>query len=278
MRRAEALDMLAAAFREAGFEDFRFMARLLLADALGVEPGEIVLNPDREIGSAMEALGPALARALSGEPLTRIAGRRSFYGRDFRVTPDVLDPRPETELLVEEMLKRLAGQRSPRLLDLGTGSGAILLTLLAEIPQATGVAVDVSPAALAVARANAEALGVANRVAFHEEDLFAGVIGLFDAILSNPPYIPSAELAGLEPAVRDFDPALALDGGLDGLDFYRRIAAGARAFLAPGGWLGVEVGAGQADDVSALFGAAGFHDFFVRTDLAGHARHVFCRG
>ncbi len=238
--------MLAFAFREAGFEDFRLMARLLLADTLGVEPSEIVLKPDGEIGSAADQLGTALARALKGEPLTRIAGRRSFFGRTFRVTPDVLDPRPETELLVEEMLKRLAGQPTPRLLDLGTGSGAIILTLLAEIPAATGVAVDLSPAALAVARENAEALGVRDRVTFHEGDLFAGVTGSFDAILSNPPYIPSADLAGLETAVRDFDPALALDGGPDGLQFYRRIAGEARRFLRPGGWLGVEIGAGQA--------------------------------
>ncbi len=213
MRRAEALDVIANAFHEAGFEDFRLMARLLLADALGVEPGEIVLNPDRPIGAAADQLRPALARALKGEPLTRIAGRRSFYGRDFRVTPDVLDPRPETELLVEEMLKRLAGQGHPRLLDLGTGSGAIILTLLAEIPAATGVAVDVSSTALAVARENADSLGLAGRVTFQQGDLFAGLEGRFDAIVSNPPYIPSADLAGLEPAVRDFDPSLALDGG-----------------------------------------------------------------
>ncbi len=191
------------------------------------------------------------------------------------MTPDVLDPRPETELLVEEMLKRLAGHASPRLLDLGTGSGAILLTLLAEIPAATGEAVDVSSAALAVARENAQRLGVEGRVTFHQGDLFSGVEGTFDAILSNPPYIPTSELAGLEPAVRDYDPALALDGGTDGLDFYRRIADEACGFLAPGGWLGLEMGAGQADAVSALFAGRGFGDLFVRKDLAGHAAIFF---
>ena len=278
MRRAEALDALATAFGKADFEDCRLMARRLLADALRVEPGELVLHPDRLIGETAERLGPALSRALKGEPLTRIAGRRSFCGRDFRVTPDVLDPRPETELLVEEMLKRLAGQRAPRLLDLGTGSGAIILTLLAEIPEATGVAVDLSPAALAVAGGNAEALGVTARVAFHHGDLFAGLAGPFDAILSNPPYIPSADLAGLELAVRDFDPPLALDGGPDGLAFYRRIAGEARAFLMPGGWLGVELGAGQSESVIALMEAAGFQDMAIRHDLAGHARHLFGRG
>lgn len=278
MPRTEALDVLANAFREAGFDDFRLMARLLLADALHVEPGEIVLSPNRPIGAPAAQLGPALARALKGEPLTRIAGRRSFYGRDFRVTPDVLDPRPETELLVEEMLKRLAGQPAPRLLDLGTGSGAILLSLLAELPDATGVAVDISSAALAVASENADSLGLAGRVTFQQGDLFEGIEGRFDAIVSNPPYIPSGDLAGLEPAVRHFDPALALDGGPDGLEFYRRIAHGARSFLRPGGWLGVEIGAGQAEDVSALLVASGFADLFVRTDFAGHSRHILCRG
>jgi release factor glutamine methyltransferase len=277
MRRAEALDILARAFREAGFDDPRLMARRLLADAIGVEPGALVLHPDRVIGEAAQRVAPALVRALSGEPLTRIAGIRNFCGRDFRVTPDVLDPRPETELLVEEMLKRLAGQKAPRILDLGTGSGAILLTLLAEMPEAAGVAVDLSPGALAVARANAEALGVADRVAFHEGDLFAGLAGAFEAIVSNPPYIPSADLAGLERAVRDFDPPMALDGGADGLEFYRRIAAHARRFLVPGGWLGLELGAGQAEMVRIMLEAAGFSAVAIRQDLAGHARHILGR-
>ncbi len=196
MRRAEALDVLANALREAGFEDFRFMARLLLADILGTEPGEIVLNPDREIGEAAERLGPALVRACAGEPLTRIAGRRSFYGRDFLVTPDVLDPRPETELLVEEMLKRLAGQSAPRLLDLGTGSGAIFLTLLAELPRRGGGG-GYLPAALWW-RARTRALG-GWAGDFPEGDLFAGLTGPFDAILSNPPYIPAPISRGWKP-------------------------------------------------------------------------------
>lgn len=277
MRRADALDVLARAFREAGFDDPRLMARRLLADVIGVEPGDLVLHPDRVIGEAVTRVAHALARALSGEPLTRIAGIRSFFGRDFRVTPDVLDPRPETELLVEEMLKRLVEQKAPRILDLGTGSGAILLTLLAEMPESAGVAVDLSPGALAVACANAEALGVVDRADFHEGDLFAGLAGVFDAIVSNPPYIPSADLAHLERAVRDFDPPMALDGGPDGLDFYRRIAAQARGFLAPGGWLGLELGAGQAEMVRMLLEAAGFSTLAIRYDLAGHARHILGR-
>ncbi|PPD14071.1 MAG: protein-(glutamine-N5) methyltransferase, release factor-specific [Methylobacterium sp.] len=278
MRRAEALDVLALALREAGFEDSRLMARRLLADVLDVEPGALVLDPEAEIGAAAPRLAGALVRAIAGEPLTRIAGRRSFFGRDFRVTPDVLDPRPETELLVEEMLKRLAGLPAPHILDLGTGSGAILLSLLAGLPDATGVAVDLSAEALAVAEDNANRLGVASRVRWRQADLFAGLAGRFDAIVSNPPYIPAGELATLEPAVRQYDPWLALDGGADGLDFYRRIAWDVRVFLRPSGWLGLEVGAGQAEAVLALLDAAGLTALSVRHDLSGHARHVFGRG
>lgn len=278
MRRAQALDVLALALREAGFEDVRLMARRLLADILDIEPGALVLDPEAEIGAAAPRLAQALTRAIAGEPLTRIAGRRSFFGRDFRVTPDVLDPRPETELLVEEMLKRLAGLHAPHILDLGTGSGAILLSLLAALPDATGVAVDLSAEALAVAEDNANRLGVASRVRSQQGDLFADLTGPFDAILSNPPYIPAGELATLEPAVRNYDPWLALDGGADGLDFYRRIAREVRAFLRPSGWLGLEVGAGQAEAVLALLDAAGLTALSVRHDLSGHARHVFGRG
>lgn len=278
MRRAEALDVLALALREAGFEDSRLMARRLLADILDVEPGALVLDPEAELGAAAPRLAGALARAIAGEPLTRIAGRRSFFGRDFRVTPDVLDPRPETELLVEEMLKRLAGLPAPHILDLGTGSGAILLSLLASLPDATGVAVDLSAEALAVAEDNANRLGMASRVRWRQADLFAGLTGPFDAIVSNPPYIPAGELATLEPAVRHYDPWLALDGGADGLDFYRRIAREVRVFLRPSGWLGLEIGAGQAEAVLALLDAAGLTALSVRHDLSGHARHVFGRG
>lgn len=278
MRRAEALDVLALALREAGFEDSRLMARRLLADVLDVEPGALVLDPEAAIGAAAPRLAQALSRAIAGEPLTRIAGWRSFCGRDFRVTPAVLDPRPETELLVEEMLKRLAGLHAPHILDLGTGSGAILLSLLAGLPDATGVAVDLSAEALAVAEDNANRLGVASRVRWQQGDLFADLTGPFDAILSNPPYIPAGELATLEPAVRNYDPWLALDGGADGLDFYRRIARDVRVFLRPSGWLGLEVGAGQAEAVLALLDAAGLTALSVRHDLSGHARHVFGRG
>ena len=263
----EARALLAAA----GCEQPALDARLLLQEAAGLSHSGIAAEPERQIeAAAISTFEAFITRRQRHEPVSRILGQREFYGRPFRVTSDVLDPRPDTETLIEAAL---ALKHPPaRILDLGTGSGAIIVTLLAELPGATGLATDLSPAALEVARGNAEALGVALRLAFAEGPWWAPVTGRFDLIVSNPPYIPTTVISGLSPDVRDFDPHLALDGGADGLDAYRRIAAGAASHLNPGGRVLVEIGAGQALDVEALFQSHNFIHDSNHSDLGGHVR------
>jgi release factor glutamine methyltransferase len=268
---SEARERLTAVGVEAPLRE----ARLLLADALGVDGAGLIAREADAIDTAgLDAFEARMRRRLAGEPVSRIRGWREFYGRRFSITPDVLDPRPETELLVEEGQMRLP--RGGRVLDLGVGSGAILVSLLAERPDATGVGVDISPAALAVAARNAEVLGVADRAIFIEGSWDAGGAG-FDLVLSNPPYIAEAEVAGLAVEVRSHDPHVALAGGPDGLDPYRIILAALPATLKPGGWLGVEFGATQAAAVSALMTGAGLDAVEVMTDLAGLDRAAFGR-
>ena len=251
-------------------------ARLLLQHATGLSRGEMILEPGLKVAPvSAENFRALVARRQAHEPVSRILGEREFYGRPFRVTPDVLDPRPDTETIIDLALPLMAG--TCRVLDLGTGSGAIIVTLLAERPDASGVAVDLSPAALGVAAANAEALGVAQRISFSEGSWFEPVSGRFDLIVSNPPYIPAGEIAGLEPDVRNYDPHLALAGGSDGLDPYRIIAARAGLHLAPGGTVLVELGAGQAEDVKAIFGNAGYCLAQQGIDLGGHIRGLAFR-
>jgi len=227
---------------------------------------------DREVSDKEMARYEALLhRRLDHEPVSRIIGRRLFWGRDFRITPHVLDPRPETETLVAEAL---AGPAPARLLDLGTGSGILAVTLLAEWAQSEALASDLSPEALIVARANAEDIGVADRLTLIEADWFSGIDAGFDLIVSNPPYIAASEMAGLDPEVREHDPEIALTPGGDGLDAYRAIAAGARARLAPGGRLLVEIGPTQGAQVAALLVAAGLSEVSVLPDLDGRDRVV----
>jgi release factor glutamine methyltransferase len=208
---------------------------------------------------------------LRFRPVAQILGRRMFWGHWFKVTGDVLDPRPETETLVAAAL---AGPAPGRILDLGTGSGAILLTLLAEWPLASGVGTDASAAALAVAAENATAFGLDGRAEFRLADWWEGVAGQFDLVVSNPPYIPAAELAGLAPDVRDWEPAGALSPGPTGLESYRCIAAGLDAGLADGGRALFEIGAGQGAGVAAIFRAAGFGAVEVAADMDGRDRIV----
>lgn len=244
-------------------------ARLLLQHAAGLSHAELVADPDHLISADIVAQYWALiARRVAYEPVSRILGTREFYGRSFQVTPDVLDPRADTETIVEVCLKH----ETKRILDLGTGSGILAITLLAERPQATAVAVDVSAAALAVARGNAEALGVAHRLHFIEGSWFSRVEGQFDLIASNPPYIPEAEVPHLDVEVRDHDPHLALAGGDDGLACYREIARGAGAHLSRGGVVVLEIGAGQAEEVTAIFEAQRFRLTGQARDLGGHVR------
>jgi release factor glutamine methyltransferase len=216
-----------------------------------------------------------IQRREAHEPVSRILGVREFYGRSFRVTPATLDPRPDTETLIEAALALMPPRA--RLLDLGTGTGAIAITLLAERAEASGLATDVSPEALAVARENAARHGVAERLSLAEGSWFTPVAGVFDMILSNPPYIPAHEIAGLSPDVRNFDPSLALAGGDDGLDPYRAIAAHAASHLAAGGHVLVEIGAGQEADVEAIFAAARFSPAGRHRDLGGHLRCLVFR-
>lgn len=268
---ASLLAAATARLKAAGSDTPTLDARLLLQAAAGLTREDLILGPDRQPTPAQRACFESfIARREAHEPVSRILGEREFYGRAFRVTPDTLDPRPDTETIIEAALPLMA--KGARLLDLGTGTGAIAITLLAERPDASGIATDLSPAALAVARENAARLGVADRLTLVEGNWFAPVAGTFDIVLSNPPYIPSGDIASLSPDVRHFDPALALSGGTDGLAPYRIIASGAAAHLAAGGHVLVEIGAGQADDIEAIFAAAGFRRAGRHRDLGGHDR------
>ena len=272
---AALLPQAVAQLRAGGVADAPRDARLLLAHAAGVAADRLTLQLQDPATEAVSARFAALvARRAAREPLSHLTGQRLFWGRGFAVSPAVLDPRPETEVLVAAAL----GAPFARVLDLGTGSGAILITLLAERPEARGLGVDLSPDALAVARANAQALGVVDRSGWALGDWFAGVEGRVDLIVSNPPYIALDEMAGLSPEVRLFEPHLALTDGADGLSAYRAIAAGAGAHLAPGGRLMVEIGPTQGQAVAALWAAAGLRDIRILPDLDGRDRVVAARG
>ncbi len=270
-------DLLPAAIarlRAAGVADPARDARLLLAHALALPADRLTLHLDATVAeAAVTRLEAALAARASRQPVSQIVGHRQFWGREFVVTPDVLDPRPETEILIAAALERPFA----RVLDLGAGSGAILLTLLAERLQAQGLGIDLSDAALAVARANAEALGVAGRCELRRSDWFERVDGRFDLIVANPPYLGATEMGELAPETRDWEPAEALLGGADGLDAYRAIAAGAGGHLSPGGRLLLEIGPTQRAAVAAFLAAAGFADIGCRADLDGRDRVVEAR-
>jgi len=262
------------ALAEAGVDDPARDARRLLAHAAGVEAGRLTLIlPEKVDEAARAAFEDAVARRAARVPVAQITGRRAFYGRDVAVTADVLDPRPETETLVEACLAEPFGT----VLDLGTGSGCILLTLLAEMPEATGVGVDASAAACEVARGNAVRFGVADRGRIAVSDWFAEVEGVFDLIVANPPYIAEAEMAALAPEVRDHEPHMALTDGGDGLGAYRAILGRAGAHLAPGGRIVLEIGPDQATEVRGIARAAGFGASRVVVDLDGRDRVVILR-
>jgi len=268
---------LAAAFRAADLDSPELDAALLVGHALGLDRTRLLTGGEQPLDSAArERIAALAARRLAREPVARILGLKEFWGLSFRVTPDVLVPRPDTETVVEAALGRLdaAGGRDRPLhiLDLGTGSGALLAALLHECPQAYGTATDRSIAALQVARTNLAQLGLVDRAHFVCCDFGAALHGPFDLIVSNPPYIAHGEIPRLDPEVRCFDPFLALDGGADGLAAYRSIAADAGRLLAPGGILVVELGQGQAAPVAALFRAAGLRAAAPRRDLGGIER------
>lgn len=275
---AAAQARIEALLAEAGIDEPRREARLLLAAATGLSLASLLARSEGPVGEAGATLARFLAARQARMPLSRILGRREFYGLDFALNAATLDPRGDTETLVDAVLARLgAGGRQGdalRLLDLGTGTGAILLALLSRLDRATGLGIDIAPEAVRAARLNAEALGLDGRAQLRTGDLMAGLEEGFDVIVSNPPYIPTGDLDGLDPEVRLHDPRLALDGGADGLDFYRRILAGAPARLRPGGLLAVEVGAGQAMAVAEGMRQAGFGEVSIHADLAGIDRVV----
>jgi release factor glutamine methyltransferase len=256
--------------RKAGIDDPARDARKLMAAALGLEPARLTLHLHDDLAEGAEAAYLAhITERCAGRPVSQLLGSREFYGRRFEVNSHVLDPRPETETLIEAALRAPFGT----VLDLGTGSGCILLTLLAERPGATAVGSDLSPAALEVARRNARALAVEDRCRLIESDWFQGLEGRFDLIVSNPPYIASAEMAGLA-AELCHEPRMALTDEADGLSAYRVIAAQAGAHLVPGGRLLVETGWQQGQAVAALLKASGFEDVAVLPDLDGRDRVV----
>ncbi|MEJ1991867.1 MAG: peptide chain release factor N(5)-glutamine methyltransferase [Maritimibacter sp.] len=265
-----ALALGRARLEEAGIDNAMGDARRLMAAALGIETGRLTLHARDALSAEAEAVFfQGISDRTARKPVSHILGGREFYGRWFKVTGDVLDPRPETETLIEQALS----EEFSEVLDLGTGTGCILLTLLAERLEATGIGADKSSAALAVAERNASDLGLADRAALVESDWFGAVGGQFDLIVSNPPYIALDEMPALAPEL-SYEPRMALTDEGDGLTAYRIIAAGAGAHLRPGGRLLVEIGAGQGAAVAELFRAAGFADVVVLPDLDGRDRVV----
>ena len=273
----DALRLMSQTFRIAGIETPEADGRLLLGHALRLDRAQLMSQDDRILDAReVDAFSALAARRLRHEPVARIFGRKEFWNLTLIVTPDVLVPRPETETLIEAVLDGAARDAMQmeklRILDIGTGSGALLLALLSELPNAVGIGTDISAAALSVARENAAHHGLAGRCSFLVCDIATGLNGSFDLIVSNPPYIAHGDIASLMPDVRDYDPAIALDGGGDGLDAYRAIAAQARGLLARGGKMIVELGIGQEAAVRALFTKAGLTVAPAHNDLGGIPR------
>ncbi len=276
-RRADLLRTLAARFAAAGLDTPEREARALLRAALGLSDLDLVARGDVAVADDDAARLESLAtRRASGEPLARLTGHREFWSLDFALAPDTLVPRPDTETLIEAALEAFPDHtRALHILDLGTGSGAILAALLSEYPAAWGLGVDLSEGAARQARANLERLGLADRAAILVGAWDAGISGRFDLVVSNPPYIASTDIPMLEVEVRTHDPLLALDGGADGLDAYRAIAAALPRLLAPGGRAILELGIGQETDVAALLAASGVPaDGPARRDLGDVARAI----
>ena len=269
----EALAIAIAALKEAGIEDAPRDARRLMAATLGLEPGRLTLHlPDAVDPLDETTYFAAIKERQARRPMSHLLGYRDFYGRRFNVSSDVLDPRGDTETLIEAALS----EPFEHVLDLGTGSGCILVTLLAEFDRARGVGTDVSDAALEIAAKNAGALGVAARCEFMRSDWFAHVTGRYDLIVSNPPYISAEEMGDLQPELAH-EPREALTDEGDGLSAYRAITAQAGAFLAPNGRLLVEIGSAQGQAVAKMVRQAGFGQVTILQDLDGHDRVVWGR-
>jgi release factor glutamine methyltransferase len=276
----DATGQATATLTAAGIATAALDAELLLRHVTGLDRAALFVRSAQRLDAEAEQRYFALVEARAQRrPLQHLTGTQAFWRHDFLVTPEVLVPRPETELLVEHTLAALRDEPAPRVVDVGTGSGCIALSLAAERPEATVLATDISRAALAVAQANAGRLGLAGRVAFHEGDLLDPVAAEapFHAVVSNPPYVDRAEADGLSPEVRDHEPALALFAPDEPYSVYRRLIPATARALRPGGFLLLEVGQGMADEVRRLCEAAGFAVERVALDLQGIPRAVVAR-
>ncbi|MHA1151606.1 MAG: peptide chain release factor N(5)-glutamine methyltransferase [Alphaproteobacteria bacterium] len=274
---ARTLTAAATRLAAAGVDDPRRDARLLIAAAIEAGPERLFAEPERILDGAEAArIEASIARRAAREPVSRILGRRGFWSLELEITPDTLDPRPDSETLVAAVLERIGAQglvgAALSILDLGTGSGCLLLALLSELPAATGLGLDISAAALEVARRNARKLGLSHRARFTVGDWGAGLDESWQLIVSNPPYITEGEIAALAPEVARYDPRLALTAGSDGLDAYRKLLPRAARLLEEGGMLALEVGCGQQEAVTALLAATGFIPLGRYRDLAGIER------
>jgi len=271
-----------AALEGADGSDAALDARLIVEHFTGTGRADAISRPDLEIPEeTARKLRGAVERRAAGEPVHRILGRREFYGLELELSPATLEPRPDTEILVDRLAPRLravvATSGECRLLDLGTGTGAIALALLSQVEGASAVGADIAPEAVETARRNAARHGLSGRFEGVVSDWFAGVTGKFHAIVSNPPYISEEEMASLPREVRLYDPERALHGGADGLDAYRRIIAGAEAHLEPEGIVAVEIGHTQRESVTAIFAACDFEVIDAARDLAGRERVLIAR-
>ena len=261
---------------QAGIAEPRHEARLILALALGIEPATVLGWPERPVEPKLAAAAEVLiARRGKGEPVSRLRGKREFWSLDFALSPETLDPRPDSETLVAAALADIPDRAAAlRVVDFGTGTGCLLLALLSELPNATGIGIDIAPGAVAVAGRNAVALSLAGRAEFRIGNWDTRIDGPADVILANPPYIPTSEIGRLATEVLAFDPRAALDGGPDGFSAYRPLGAAIRGLLGPAGKAYIEIGVGQGLQVARVLGETGLTVKAVRRDLAGVERCV----
>ncbi|MCM2504214.1 peptide chain release factor N(5)-glutamine methyltransferase [Aureimonas altamirensis] len=277
----ELLAQARAQLAAAGIDSAAADARLLMMDSLGLTSADLHLRSGQCPSRPVEPFRERLLRRMSGEPVHRILGHRPFYAHDFALSADTLEPRPDTETLVDLAIETLSarfGRATPFLFaDIGTGTGAIAVSLLAEFPQARCIAVDIAQGALDTAMRNARDAGVSARIRPLVSNYLSSISDPLDAVVSNPPYIPSNEIDGLDIGVRRHDPRRALDGGADGLDAYRALASGAADILRPAGDMLLEIGAGQGPDVRSLMEQAGLAFVASKMDLGGHERALLFR-
>ena len=269
----DAIADVARRLAAAGIVEARGDARLLAAAAAGLTKADVIAHPEMQLsGAQCEQLAAYAGRRAAREPVSRILGRREFWSLSFALGPDTLDPRPDSEILVAAALESVDRMSALSVLDLGAGSGCLLLAVLSELPKAMGLGIDLSPGAIAVAMTNARSLGLASRARFALGDWGQGLGEKFGLILCNPPYIPAGEIAGLAPEVALFEPTLALAGGGDGLESYRQLASALPRLLAAGGRAFVEVGAGQAEQAASCLTAGPLVLQDRRADLSGVLR------